>query len=55
MNEIIAAKLEAIAAMAKSLAYDTTHGKLWEGDLNERISQIYRELEAARALAKQKQ
>jgi hypothetical protein len=39
--DIIAARLEAIAAIAKATAYDVRHSRLWEGDLNNRLGQIY--------------
>lgn len=45
-DQVAALKLEAIAAMAASLAYDVRNGKLWERERDERVSAIRRELDA---------
>lgn len=43
-NPVIAAKLNAVAANAKVLALDYERGKLWEGDLKNRLAQIFADL-----------
>lgn len=45
-KEIIAARLEAIAGIAKATAYDVREGRLWEGDLSRRIGEIFEQLRA---------
>lgn len=42
MNEIIKVKLELIAAQAKSLASDYGNSKLWEGELQRGIGDLYK-------------
>lgn len=44
-DEMNVARLEAVAAMAKSLAYDLKNGKLWPDELSSGVASIRRELE----------
>jgi hypothetical protein len=44
-RELIATRLELIAAKAKALAMDFKNGKLWEGELSKGIADIRHELE----------
>lgn len=44
-DEMNVARLEAVAAMAKSLAYDLKNGKLWPDELNSGVAAIARELD----------
>ena len=46
-DKILATRLEAVAGMAKSLAYDVKNGQLWEGETSKRLSAINEELKRA--------
>ena len=43
-KDLIAARLEAIAGIAKATAIDVRDGKLWEGEFDSRIAQIHDQL-----------
>lgn len=51
-EEQLAVKLEAVAAIAKSLAVDLRHGRLWEGDLETRLGLIQQEIRDVSILAR---
>lgn len=44
MDEVILARLELIAAKAKTLALDYKNGKLWPGDLDRNLDYIKSEI-----------
>ncbi len=44
MNESVSARLDLIAAKAKQLSLDYRNGRLWEGELNKGLGEIYSQL-----------
>lgn len=50
-EEQVAVKVEAAAAMAKSLAMDLRKGLLWEGDFERRLGAMQEEINLARNLS----
>lgn len=48
MNEIVAARLDLIAAKAKILAADYRAGRQWPSDLSSGLNDLTKELEAIR-------
>lgn len=46
-REMVAMRLDLIAAKAKQMAEDVKHGRLWEGDLSRGLADIQEQLEAA--------
>lgn len=54
MNEVIEAKLMAVAANAKTLALDYAAGRLWEGDLTKRLKTIYADMSDIQAMKGEK-
>jgi len=44
MNELVAAKLDLIAAKAKQLSLDYRAGRLWEGELENGLAEIHQQL-----------
>jgi hypothetical protein len=46
-REMVAMRLDLIAAKAKQMSEDVKHGRLWEGDLSRGLADIQEQLEAA--------
>jgi len=52
MNKLVEVNLRLIAAKAEQLAMKYAQGKLWEGDLQSGLDEIYRALDEARQSAR---
>lgn len=48
MNEVLASRLDLIAAKAKIMASDYRNGRMWEGDLSRGLDELLREITYAR-------
>ena len=47
-EKLAESKLKAVAALAECLANDLSEGKLWEGDFDRQVAEIYRNLNDAK-------